>query len=112
MFKEYEVASKSIHAGYCSCTEIDISSSHFRHNNNYSQLILGLLPTQLSSICAPLTQPFAMFIKSSLEPAVQASFSWLGHWMSSSGVPGSQPQGLGREQLPLAPSTANAWSFR
>lgn len=70
MFKENEVPSKTIYAGYCRCTEIDISSSHFRHNNNSSQLIHGLFSTQLSSICAPLIQPFAMFIKSSLEPAV------------------------------------------
>lgn len=70
MLKENEVSSKTIYAGYCSCTEIDISSSHFRYNNNYSQLIFGLFSTQLSSICAPLIQPFATFIKSSLEPAV------------------------------------------
>lgn len=69
MFKENEVAGKTIYAGYCSCTEIDISSSHFIHNNS-SQLIHGLFSTQLSSICARLIQPFAMFIKSSLEPAV------------------------------------------
>lgn len=111
MFKENEVASKTTCAGYGSCTEIDISSSHFRYSNNSCQLVLGLFSTQLSSVCAPLIRPCASFIKSSLVPAVLSPILLAGLLDQPPGVPRSQPRGSASKQLPPVPSAARARSY-
>lgn len=110
MFKENEVATKTIYAGYCSCTEIDTLFS--------SDTIIILLSLYL--VFSPHGFPLLFVLRlfsylQRLSEVVwsllcQASFSWLGRWISPPGVPRSQPKGLGGEQLPLAPSMASAWS--